>query len=59
MRYRLVDDPLCDEEGFDTYLDCKDCPLFYDCMEEDDEDEALVYEMTKTMHDSLDFGGEE
>ena len=57
MRYRLIDDPLCDEEGFDTYLDCKDCPLFYDCMEEDDEDE--VYEMTKTMHDSLDFGGEE
>lgn len=31
--YELIDDPLCDVEGFDSYDNCEDCPCFYECME--------------------------
>lgn len=31
--YELIDDPLCDVEGFDSYANCEDCPCFYECME--------------------------
>lgn len=31
--YKLIDDPLCDIEGFDSYENCEDCPYFYECME--------------------------
>lgn len=41
MKYRLIDDPLCDvNEGITTYENCEDCPYFWDCMEEDDEDKV-------------------
>ena len=37
MKYRLIDDPLCDvNENIDSYVNCEDCPYFGDCMEEDD-----------------------
>ena len=37
--YRLIDDPLCDVyPNIDAYENCKDCPYFFDCMEEDLED---------------------
>lgn len=37
MKYRLIDDPLCDvNEGIITYENCEECPYFWDCMEEDD-----------------------
>lgn len=41
--YKLIDDPLCDVEGFDSYENCEDCPYFYECMEvkEDDVQELL------------------
>lgn len=36
-KHRLIDDPICDiEEWGYTYMDCEDCPAFYDCMEEDE-----------------------
>lgn len=40
MKFRLIDDPLCDvNEDIPAYENCEDCPYFWDCMEEDDEDE--------------------
>lgn len=41
--YELIDDPLCDVEGFDSYENCEDCPHFYECMKvkEDDTQELL------------------
>ena len=38
-KYRLIDDPLCDlnDDGI-AYENCEDCPLFLDCMEEDNDD---------------------
>ena len=41
-KYRLIDDPLCDiNPNIDTYENCEDCPYFWDCMEEDDEEGRL------------------
>lgn len=37
MRYHLIDDPLCDVEGFDSYENCEECPYFCDCMEVEEE----------------------
>ena len=38
-KYRLIDDPLCDvNEDILACEDCKDCPYFLDCMEEDDDE---------------------
>ena len=38
-KYRLIDDALCDvNPNIDAYENCKDCPYFFDCMEEDLED---------------------
>lgn len=42
--YKLIDDPLCDVEDFDSYENCEDCPYFYDCMEVK-EDENNVQEL--------------
>ena len=40
MKFRLIDDPLCDvNEDIPAYENCEDCLYFWDCMEEDDEDE--------------------
>ena len=39
MKYRLIDDPLCDlDENIPCYENCEDCEYFLDCMEEDDDD---------------------
>lgn len=37
--YELIDDPLCDVEGFGSYENCEDCPCFYECMEVKEDDE--------------------
>ena len=38
--YRLIDDALCDiNPNIDAYEKCEDCPYFFDCMEEDEEEE--------------------
>lgn len=36
--YELIDDPLCDVEGFGSYENCEDCPCFYECMEVKEDD---------------------
>lgn len=37
-KYRLVDDALCGVySNIEAYVNCEDCPYFFDCMEEDDE----------------------
>ena len=34
MKYSLIDDALCDlDETLECYEDCTQCPLFYECME--------------------------
>lgn len=39
-KYRLIDDALCDiNSNIDAYENCEDCPYFWECMEEDDEEE--------------------
>jgi hypothetical protein len=39
-KYRLIDDALCDvDPELVTYVNCEeDCPYFWDCMEEDNEE---------------------
>lgn len=40
MGWRLIDDPICEIEEFDSIpMDCKECEFFYDCYEKDEEDE--------------------
>lgn len=39
--YELIDDPLCDVEGFGSYENCEDCPCFYECMEVKEDDEPV------------------
>lgn len=35
-KWRLVDDPICDVEGWkEVPADCTECGYFYDCFEED------------------------
>ena len=37
--WRLVDDPICDlEEWNEVPVDCVDCERFFECYEEDDEE---------------------
>lgn len=39
-KYRLIDDALCEvDPTIDAYENCRDCPYFWDCMEEDEERE--------------------
>ena len=39
MGWRLIDDPICEVEEFDSIpMDCKECEFFYDCYEEEDKD---------------------
>ena len=34
--WRLVDDPVCDLEDWESIpVDCTECDCFYDCFEED------------------------
>ena len=36
MGWRLIDDPICEIEEFDSIpMDCEKCEFFYDCYEED------------------------
>lgn len=36
--WRLVDDPICDlEEWREVPADCRDCELFFECFEPDDD----------------------
>ena len=45
MKYRLIDDPLCDlDENIPCCENCEDCEYFLDCMEED-EDEGNATEI--------------
>ena len=40
MKYRLIDDPLCDlDENIPCYENCEECEYFLDCMEEDNDDD--------------------
>lgn len=37
-KWRLVDDPICDVENWQSVpADCRECELFYDCYEIDDD----------------------
>ena len=37
--WRLIDDPICDlEEWSGVPTDCADCECFFECYEEDDEE---------------------
>jgi hypothetical protein len=39
MKYRLIDDPLCDlDENIPCYENCEECEYFLDCMEEDEDE---------------------
>ena len=39
MGWRLIDDPICEIEEFDSIpMDCEKCEFFYDCYEEEEED---------------------
>lgn len=39
MGWRLIDDPICEIEEFDSIpMDCEKCEFFYDCYEEEDKD---------------------
>jgi hypothetical protein len=41
MKYRLIDDPLCDlDENIPCCENCEECEYFLDCMEEDEESEV-------------------
>ena len=38
--WRLVDDPICDVGDWDSVpVDCTDCEYFFECYEEDDEED--------------------
>lgn len=38
--WRLVDDPICDLEEWNSVpIDCTDCEYFFDCYEEDYEED--------------------
>ena len=37
-KWRLIDDPICDIEGWQNVpVDCRDCELFYECYEIDND----------------------
>lgn len=37
-KWSLIDDPICDVEGWQNVLvDCRDCELFYECYEIDND----------------------
>lgn len=39
-KYRLIDDALCEvDPTIDAYENCEDCPYFWECMEDDFEEE--------------------
>lgn len=41
MKYRLIDDPLCDlDENIPCCENCEDCEYFLDCMEEDEDEKS-------------------
>ena len=51
MKYRLIDDPLCDlNEDIPCYENCEDCPYFWDCMEEDEEEESVRIEKREMIY---------
>lgn len=39
-KYSLIDDALCDiNPNIGAYENCEDCPYFFECMQEDNEEE--------------------
>lgn len=47
--WRLVDDPICDVEDWDSVpIDCTECECFFECYEEDYEEEEENGEMEFT-----------
>ena len=38
-KWRLIDDPICDVADWPSVpVDCRECELFYECYEIDDDD---------------------
>ena len=41
MGWSLIDDPICEIEEFDSIpMDCEKCEFFYDCYEEDKDEDS-------------------
>ncbi len=58
MLYELIDDPLCDVEGFGSYENCEDCPYFNDCMEVKDA-EGNRYDVAELLEMGYHFVNDE
>jgi len=53
--YELIDDPLCDVEGFDSYENCEDCPYFYECMEVKEDEKGNRYSIQELLEKGYHF----
>lgn len=53
--YELIDDPLCDVEGFDSYENCEDCPYFYECMEVKEDENSECYDAQELLEKGYHF----
>ena len=53
--YELIDDPLCDVKGFDSYENCEDCPYFYECMEVKEDENSEYYDVQELLEKGYHF----
>ena len=53
--YELIDDPLCDVEGFNSYENCEDCPYFYECMEVKEDKNSERYDVQRFLEKGYHF----